>query len=676
DAPFSVKITEGTYQVDASVDLDATWARGALQYAHLIVRAPTQSALALEASYKMNATAAVEPWKDTIFESRRPFAGSIGFVPVAGYVSIMLEAEVSAAVEGTVAVTGGVRESSVLQAGARYRNGAIEPVYSYQPTRTVIPVDIAGKGSSHLSVTLKPVIAVRFYGMVGPFVETPAFVKFEQEIAASLTGNGGTWKQALMAGVDARIGGSFDVFTRRVGQLSWNFEGPRWTLYADSGTFFRDSVAITPDTVDPLTMGDTLRLRASVWDHMKRLQPGARVSWRSGSQYLSVDTTGLVRTIAEGTGIIIAEHDGVADTARIQVGLPSVATDVDTLEITAGGYTPARVIARALDARSREIPGSRVVWRSGRWDYVAVDSLGNVTGLQEGYASVEARYTTPDGQYSVVKVVPVIIRAPRVVIGDAQGVPFPGDTVPTLTTGYIDGRLTATAYDHGNQPVPGARFTWRSNNASTVAVDSTGRVTGRDEGGANIIVTLFARDLPQPVAQGEVLVHTRLPTVRISPDANVPVLTAGFDTLQLTATAFDAHGQPLPGAGFRWSSYDTQTLTVDSTGLVRSTHFAGGTYIVATTWRPDGTAPGVRGEVLVTSGLPAVEIVQDSVPLLTTGMDTYQLSARGFDVRGHEIPGARFRWSVNDQTTLVVDSTGLVKTAYNAGTGQVTVTLR
>ena len=139
------------------------------------------------------------------------------------------------------------------------------------------------------------------------------------------------------------------------------------------------------------------------------------------------------------------------------------------------------------------------------------------------------------------------------------------------------------------------------------------------------------------------------------------------DTLRLTATATNAHGQAVTRVEFTWASGNTAVAVVDTTGLVTGI----GTGEVQVT----ATAAGVTGraELAVVAPLPTTIAVTPDTVVLTWLGQTAQLTAEVRDQAGRVMDGIPVAWSSADTTVAVVDASGLV-TAVSNGAVAVTAT--
>ncbi|HEY7480636.1 MAG TPA: galactose oxidase-like domain-containing protein [Gemmatimonadales bacterium] len=151
-------------------------------------------------------------------------------------------------------------------------------------------------------------------------------------------------------------------------------------------------------------------------------------------------------------------------------------------------------------------------------------------------------------------------------------------------------QLTATAQDAEGFPLPGRPITWETNAPGVATVSATGLVTGVGAGAATISAT----------SEGQTGTAAISVTVNSVPVASVEVTPATASvpvdaTVQLTATAKDAAGQPLTGRSFTWATSAPGVATV-SAGIVTGVT-QGSATITATSEGKSGTAA-----VTVTAG--------------------------------------------------------------------------
>ena len=254
-------------------------------------------------------------------------------------------------------------------------------------------------------------------------------------------------------------------------------------------------VTLTPASDTLVARGDTVRLAASAFDANDTPFVGARFVWASSDATVAtVDSTGLVTSASPGEAAVTATSDGATGGMQVTV-LPLAPTEMrvtpDTVVMSALGET-VQLAATVFDQLGREMEGAEVSWSSGDDAVVTVDASGRITAVGAGTATV----TAVSGTVSVTTTVSMMQ-----IVDSVAVVPM----AQTITTGDTL-RLVAQAFDTRGNPVPGARFSWRTSDPAVATVDTTGLVRGIAEG--TVVITAQTGDL-----------HA---TAQISVDAQVP----------------------------------------------------------------------------------------------------------------------------------------------------------
>ncbi len=194
-----------------------------------------------------------------------------------------------------------------------------------------------------------------------------------------------------------------------------------------------------------------------------------------------------------------------------------------------------------------------------------------------------------------------------------------------------------------------------------------------------------ARDAPAlrraPTPASPIPLTQPRPTVAVATLAVSPMscgLAAG-ETVQLTATVWDAQGHTVPGVAPQWTSGDPAVATVSPSGLVVG-HSAGQAVIEATVagsgaiafatvfvvWRGARDSGG--------SAAPAAPVAALHFPLtagtLTVG-ESYPLEVEATSADGAPVSGAKIHWESSDPAVAPVSEEGVVA-ALSAGATKIT----
>ena len=310
------------------------------------------------------------------------------------------------------------------------------------------------------------------------------------------------------------------------------------------------TVTVTLGTAQLTALGATVQLRAEVRDQNGQVMAGAAVSWSSSDAAVAtVDGSGLVAAVANGTATITATAGGVSGSAAVtvaqEVGMVAVSPAADTLVEA----DTLRLSAEATDTNGHAVAGAEFTWASSDTAVAVVDESGLVTGVAAGEVVVTATSSGVTGSAELTVVVP----APTTVA-------VTPDTLKLMAIGQT-AQLAAEVLDQAARAMAGVAVSWSSGDTAVAAVDSAGLVTAVGPGGTTVTATAGE-------ASGEavVTVMQSAGSVTVSPPADT---IAPGDTLRLVAEALDENGYAVEGATFTWASSDVSVARVDGSGLVR-----------------------------------------------------------------------------------------------------------
>jgi len=174
--------------------------------------------------------------------------------------------------------------------------------------------------------------------------------------------------------------------------------------------------------------------------------------------------------------------------------------------------------------------------------------------------------------------------------------------------------------------------------------------------------------LQQPQAPAPTLPPSPVARIAITP---AKLVVAASDSLHLTATAYDASGQPIENAGLHFSAAAANAGTVDSTGWV----FARGTGKItgAVMSLIPGSRPFVRRfEVIVVPDVPA-RLTIGSLPARLIGGQRVRATAEVFTKSDDRRENDAIEWSSSAPAIAHVDEDGFV-TALGPGVATIRAT--
>lgn len=235
------------------------------------------------------------------------------------------------------------------------------------------------------------------------------------------------------------------------------------------------AVAVSPATSTLASIGEQTRLSATVT--VTRGTAPSPIWVTRNVDVAAVGDDGRVRAIENGETwvVAVAEANGMraSDSARIVVSQVPVALVVgksaDTL--TWLGAT-TRLTAVAMDALGNPVADAPFDWLSSAPDRAAVDSVGTVTAMANGEATISASLGGVTGAVAMA----VAQQVTSVTVAPAT---------PSISVGGTQ-QFGATAYDAGSTVISGVTFLWVSANANVAVVDTTGLATGTGVGAVTI----------------------------------------------------------------------------------------------------------------------------------------------------------------------------------------------
>ena len=428
------------------------------------------------------------------------------------------------------------------------------------------------------------------------------------------------------------------------------------------------SVELSAPSDTLISLGASVRLRP-----VARTSSGTEIgelpyAWYSSAvSVATVDSTGLVTAVSNGTALIVAAIQGLADSLRITVrqraAVVTILAPLDTL--TALGDSALLQVA-AQDANDRDINDAVFAWRSSD-TLVATAADGVLRARGNGLTAITA---SADG-VSDTKEAVVWQRAYQLGVqsGPTDAVAGVRFVAPVLVT-VLD--RSANRVTHDNLTMVTAALDLQ---------DATlgGVLTKRAQGGLAMFddlvihgnvgryaLTFLSDGLESSQAHTLDLTTDLVGSVVV--DGSLDTLRAVGEEVQLTATAFDTVGAPVTDAAFLWSSSDPDVAVVDERGLV--TAVGNGQATIAAMVGPVvGSAPlAVAQAVATVTVTPAVATIR----ALGTAL---QLTAQALDANTVPVTGVQFLWFSSDQAVAVVDTIGIV-TAMAPGTATITAAAR
>ena len=398
------------------------------------------------------------------------------------------------------------------------------------------------------------------------------------------------------------------------------------------------SVSLDKTSVS-LNVGESVTLAATVKPDNAT---NKTVTWSSSSSSVaSVDASGKVSAVAEGTATITAKAGDKTATCSVTVtkkvvAVESVTLDKSSLELNEGETATLTATVKPDNASDKT-----VTWSSSKTSVATVDANGKVTAVAEGTATITAKAGDKTATCSVT-VKKNVIAVESVTLDITSTILNTGETLTLTATVKPDNATNKTV-------------TWSSSNSSVATVDANGKVTAVAQGTA--IVTAKAGD--KTATCTVIVMKTDIPVESITLDKNYLELTeGGTGTITATVKPDNATNKTVT-----WSSNNPLIASVDQNGTVTG-QAEGTTTITAKAGGKTATCT-----VTVKKGVVAVESITLDITsaILNTG-ETLTLIAT---VKPDNATNKTVTWSSSNSSVATVDANGKV-TAVAQGTVTIT----
>ena len=266
-------------------------------------------------------------------------------------------------------------------------------------------------------------------------------------------------------------------------------------IYVQGGSTTSHYLEITPERVT-LNIGQTVRLTARYHTVTEGVDDGGvpvAANWTvsSGERYVSIDASGLVTALAEGTARIRGGYNGSSEYSTITVAeIPDVVTHYlevvpqsmamsvgETRQLTALYHT----VRNGIDDGGRAVD---LLWESSDITVANVNGAGLVTATGRGTAAITGRFTAEGETYSVTASVTVaqqIVEKHRLALTPAETTIAEGSSltygVRRYTDIYTDGILSYV--DQTGMVIPNSDVDWCvAEGAACAEVNASGVVLG------------------------------------------------------------------------------------------------------------------------------------------------------------------------------------------------------
>lgn len=208
------------------------------------------------------------------------------------------------------------------------------------------------------------------------------------------------------------------------------------------------------------------------------------ITWSSSNSGVAVvSATGVVAAVSVGTTTITIRAGTKQTTVRVRVvGEPVTSVRIlpqQSVHVIRLGQTK-QLTAECLNASQQVLTGRTITWNSGNPVVATVSTNGLVSGLSVGQATVTATCDNTTSAQVTAQVTPVPVSSVTI-------------TPSSLTVSVnSQSQLLATARDSAGNvlSLQGRSVLWTSNNEPVAVVSTSGVVTGRAVGSANVFVSV------------------------------------------------------------------------------------------------------------------------------------------------------------------------------------------
>ena len=270
------------------------------------------------------------------------------------------------------------------------------------------------------------------------------------------------------------------------------------------------------------------------------------IMWASSKQSVaSVDQTGKVVSIAEGTSTITATAGGKLGSCVVTVSKGVVEVSSINFDKTGVSLKVGETVTLTATVKPDDATDKTVTWSTSDAS-VATVSDGVVTAIKLGSATIRAKAGDKEATCAItVEATPVT----SVTLDQTSASLKVGETVSLTATVKPD--------DATDKSV-----TWSSSNTSVATVSSTGVVTAKSAGSA--IITVTTKDGSKTATCSVTVKAKTVSVTGVSLDYTSLTMTEG-ETQTLTATISPSNATD---KSVTWSSSNTSVATVSSAGVV------------------------------------------------------------------------------------------------------------
>jgi hypothetical protein len=292
--PLKFEITKGSAKFDPKINFDSDFGLFGMTYANFESR---NASLDIDVDLSLKAEGKVElpEFKKKLVEFSKTRTITVGIVPVVVTVKTVLEAELKASVDAEFDLTSGFTNNYPFSTEVKYENSNWSGVLDVNPTFKTKPIDMAGKVKLVQNLTITPTVSIKFYGIIGPYLEP----KMTEDFAFAIASPSLDWDSNLKVGLNVTGGIKAEILGKKFDDFKTNKEFSKELWKAP------DSLRIISGNKQKGTLGKELKesIKVRVSDNLGNPMPIVPVYFK----------------IKEGEGsvgndsVIITNENGIAE---------------------------------------------------------------------------------------------------------------------------------------------------------------------------------------------------------------------------------------------------------------------------------------------------------------------------------------------------------------------------
>jgi len=386
-------------------------------------------------------------------------------------------------------------------------------------------------------------------------------------------------------------------------------------------------ITLSETTLDLFENSDNVTITATIEPE----GASTELNWESDDTDVVTVVNGTIIVKGIGTATITATAtDGSEEFAEIAVTVNPVAVTGVSISPEAVTLAPEGTKVLSIEITPSDASNKNVSWESDDTDVATVDENGIVTAVADGTATITV--TTEDGSEVATCTVTVGTPVTGVILSKED---LTLEISETAT-------LTATVQPSG---ASNTNVSWESSKSTVASVSSSGKITAKAEGTAEITVTTEDGEYTATCT----VTVTSVMTTSLSIDNSLSLGVEETATIDATILPSGA-SQTLT-----WESDNEDVATVSSTGKVTA-HSAGKANITATT--TDGTEIKSNDCVVTVTAVEVEGVELDETSIILDITDaSFQLTAT---VKPEDALNQDVTWSSTKATVASVSTSGKV----------------